>query len=891
MPLIFNKATGKPENVSDADAQAGLQSGAYEYPLLDDSGTTVSAPASEVQGLLGRGYTVPDSKALQGIVDYEKFNRPEQQVAAFAEGAASGLTFGLSSLVQQGLGADAENMRKRREYNPGLNIAGQVGSLLTGVGAAGLATKAGAAAAAQIGGTSLASKLGASAAAAAVENAALQAGDEVSKLLTYDPNQNLSSAVANIGLAAALGGVAGGGLGAVDEVWRAYKPKQVKDTLDAILTPPDNQIADAAGIDLAPEIYAAVGSNPKLKDAAEHLLNNSGKSAQEFQASLAAAKTSIDDAVLSTLGKTVDDVDNLKDASKAAIGREYAESLVKTIDEQAAPIAQKYEEFTSKFRSTALDEADKLNIIDNVGQLIAKEGLAKGPNEAALKLAQKVIDQMPAQETVADLVNYVKNIPYNPETYGVARQLKQIIGGAEDAALSKAAAATGDNVFQEFQQLQKAYGPYKQTLTELGDKIGVKLKAGEGANKLIQKINQKAKTSPELFAKKLELADDVGLQELLQTSFPSLLEQASGNQLNQLISKSISKEGAFDASKFYTQLGKLNPEARATLAAPEALEKLSSIEKLLVNLPQRTNTSRTGGVVNEQLKAAMRTVGGLAGLATGGLDGLALYGLSKAITEAPEATRLAMLKAAGNSNAFSAVGLKATAKMFNAVIEGTKRTTKAINAIFKGSATLAVKDYVNTRDLKLLDEKVSEYSKLPEKFISMGNDLQHYTPEYANALSTSSLSAVNYLMSLKPKDVQYAPLDEPSKPNKVEQARYERALAIGQNPLVTLAMLKNGTLTQESMLDLQAMHPNFRQDVTFKLQEQLLNKKATDIPYVQKRMLSLFMGAPLDSSLMPAFAPVQSNAQPAIPSAGKPIKLSDNIAKGAQTAEQARLSK
>lgn len=51
----------------------------------------------------------------------------------------------------------------------------------------------------------------------AAESALYQAGDETSKMMTHDPNQSISSAISNIGLATVIGG----GLGAVSPLWKA----------------------------------------------------------------------------------------------------------------------------------------------------------------------------------------------------------------------------------------------------------------------------------------------------------------------------------------------------------------------------------------------------------------------------------------------------------------------------------------------------------------------------------------------------------------------------------------------------------------------------------------------------------------------------------------------
>ena len=53
------------------------------------------------------------------------------------------------------------------------------------------------------------------------EMALMQSGDEISKMITQDPDQSLQTAVANIGLAGLMGAAGGAALGAVSPLWKA----------------------------------------------------------------------------------------------------------------------------------------------------------------------------------------------------------------------------------------------------------------------------------------------------------------------------------------------------------------------------------------------------------------------------------------------------------------------------------------------------------------------------------------------------------------------------------------------------------------------------------------------------------------------------------------------
>ena len=153
---------------------------------------------------------IPDS---QFVSDDEaksnKYNTPDQQLKAGLEGAAQGILGPLAPLAETKLfGIDPADIKGRAEENPfthGLAEAGAIaGSMLTGVGEAGLIAKA-------VPEVAALGKLGSMAFKGAIESMALQGGDEASKYLIgdQDPQTPVASALAHIGAAGLFG--AGGG--------------------------------------------------------------------------------------------------------------------------------------------------------------------------------------------------------------------------------------------------------------------------------------------------------------------------------------------------------------------------------------------------------------------------------------------------------------------------------------------------------------------------------------------------------------------------------------------------------------------------------------------------------------------------------------------------------
>lgn len=221
-----------------------------KVPKLPVSGTPVSAqmaastpdfiPDSESHVLQDASTPsnpdfIPDA---QFVSDEDKENALQAKhggllntLKAGAEGAAQGLVGPLAPAIETSFGVNPEDIRGRAEANPithyGSEAAGLIGpALLTGgASTLGKFTQAGALEA--LGKVfpqateTLAAKVGVGAAKAAVDNALIQGSDEASKMILKDPSQSAETAIANVGMAAAIGGGLGGSLGAAGGLWKA----------------------------------------------------------------------------------------------------------------------------------------------------------------------------------------------------------------------------------------------------------------------------------------------------------------------------------------------------------------------------------------------------------------------------------------------------------------------------------------------------------------------------------------------------------------------------------------------------------------------------------------------------------------------------------------------
>lgn len=230
--------------------------------VLNPSGDLVSLPADQVNEALSAGYKVARPPDIQAYRDKQEHGEGfGNELASFAEGAASGLTFGVSRHMENSLGIttpEAQGMRK--EYNPNASMAGEVtgiaapmlaslgaaapvegaaeavnaaslakgalrASPVNAVSAAGHAVTSAAMPLAKKGASllvnpetspllhSVLAKSGANAIGSSVEAAAYGLGQSVDESALGDPDAMGEKLMHNIGFSALLGGTIGGILG------------------------------------------------------------------------------------------------------------------------------------------------------------------------------------------------------------------------------------------------------------------------------------------------------------------------------------------------------------------------------------------------------------------------------------------------------------------------------------------------------------------------------------------------------------------------------------------------------------------------------------------------------------------------------------------------------
>lgn len=819
MPILINAESGLAENLDPQLAAQAAQQGSHEIPLIDPEGNHVTANIADAQELMAEGYKQPNQAQLGQLTDYAKYGTAGQQLATGLESAASTITFGGSRLIERGLGISAEEQRKREEINPKSALAGELAglgaSMATGFGIAPVMEAAGAATAAKLGlaaAETAGARIGSAAVKGAVENAIFQAGSEAGKLMiSQDPAEGVGAAIADVGMATLLGAGVGATLGSVSELWK---------------------------------MTAGAGVNKALGHIEDMTLGEAGKLQKNVQ-----FEQGVDE-LPSMFGKSIEDVQNISNKSVYEAGNEIKQSLLNKINEIRAPLSKEFENISAKFEKQALSKADKADIADALGDRLLIEGYSKMPNSAGAKLFQDTINHMPLQESVEDLRKYVSKLGEehvaNSATYMASKNIRQTINEAINNVIEKRVRVNAPELLESFTKAKADYSKMANLVDDLADRLSVR--SGRSVGQTIKNISE---LDGEAVFKKASIKGDVELQNLLSKNFPEVASNVSKHELDKVLSNSLNAgKDAIDYKKLTNNINKLSPELREQIIPKEALAKLEEIKNLADQIPTRAKGYDQAEKMldkmspsNIALIAKMSDESFLKTFAQSVIGHKLGYGT-------PEAIKLAILKRMESGQPLNAGGFKNLLDYTNALVKGENKLAKGVKNIFNPSQKVAINVTVDNMKLKQVLENLQ---KNPEHMMNVGGDLGHYAPDQAAALAQTSANVVQYLQQLKPNTAPLGPLNKPRIPSKAEEAAYERALTIANNPSVILNSIKDGTLTAGDVNHLKHMYPSFYNMVQNKLNSELLNAvhNGTTIPYKTKLAMSIFSGQPMDYSMRP----------------------------------------
>lgn len=380
------------------------QADAPPVNVFTPEGDLQSIDRGHLQTALGQGYREASPDEVDSHFQQEKYGTGVEQAKTALEGAGEAATFGLSSGIEKAFGVKDEDIRGRRAANPGVHALGQVGglaatSLIPGLGEANAAKvmeATGLAAAKSLGlgaeGASLLSRVGAKSVSEATQMALFQGGDELSKLITNDPEQSVGSAAADVGLAGLIGGGVGAGLGVVSPLWKATVGDTVGKTMADFKGRMDFHLKNPDPVTAVHEELGAYYN--AMRSAADEVYGATGLKSQEIAKLMPEMSPEIQAHSNDLFGKARGLIDKMK-----ADPESYSTAMVKRLDRIVTkaegtlnPSLSPSEQLmgVKMPETTAAAHFDELNSLKQEVQEMSKFGKRVTPGSAEAQVINEV---------------------------------------------------------------------------------------------------------------------------------------------------------------------------------------------------------------------------------------------------------------------------------------------------------------------------------------------------------------------------------------------------------------------------------------------------------------------------------------------------------------------
>lgn len=919
-------------------------------------------PATEAQSV--EPMAADNASIPEGAIPVDQFETHEskyggvgQQAIAGLEGLAKGVAGPAATYAERMLGVKARDIRGRAEENPwthgGAEALGLGAGLVSGTGIGGIAgkigetaeiasglgkvseaanlanmakvaAKAGAPEAAQLAaqaaeaaqGVTYGAKVGSAAVKQAAEMAALGAGDVVSQRLVQDPQAGTESAIANVGLAAALGGVGGAfGAGVVSPLWKSTVGPKIEAGLSGLISRLGGKEGQAAvstaaeleaatGVAIPQELKSVINDAPGAKSTHSYLNQNdvsiAGRSYQkkvsEFESNLAAK-------ALESFGKSADDIDKIADLDKYAAGRAQGETLHDEIKKIAKPTIDGYNIFNKEAENSLINQERKQVIADQIAEASIKKGWHKAEDEGSQKLAQNIVSKLSKQETVLDLKKFITNLrdahPFGKETYMAAKDIGRILQNNLEETVAENILRAGGSSESALQKVA-AYGKLRQDYSKLMthiDNLNEHLHVGKyyGPESFLQALKEHSAQHGERVLNQLSGKNSAAILDLLKST-PETLSLVRQHHLDNLLSEAVQKAPVgkrINTNYLVDTLfnpKKISPQVRNLIASPQAQGVIENIGKALDGLKDPNhNFSNSARVIAKQEGMGIMSPLSLIMMLMGhGAEGVLSFLGSLGMNEAKPALKLGLLKLLASDAPVKAEGFKTMVSLIDNAYESEKMLSKAAKGVFNaGTAVLTDGQMPTAKDIAKLDKLVVQHQQDPNKLIAnQTGDLGHYAQDHDMAAAKASQNALNYLQSIKPQPVKSGPMDRELPVDPAVESRYNRALTIAQNPLVVLQHIKDGTLQVTDIQDFKSLYPSYANVVAEAVTNEMINnhankeEKSDSVPYKTRVGLSLFLGQPLDSSMSPmsiiSAQPKPKQAPPASQQQSKTTKHSMN---------------
>lgn len=795
----------RPKNYAEGGEVGSEPAGMDEFINSPDSGT-VSDEVPAPEGL---------DKFLEPELKEDKYGSVSQLAKTALEGGAQGVIGPLAPAIEKSLGVNEEDIRGRAEANPLTHAGSEIAGLIAPLAASG--------------GANLLGKAGLEGAAEVLPKIA-----KFSQLGALDAIQAKLGLVAGESLASKIG--TGAAKAAIDNMLIAGSDETSK----MILNDP-NQSAQTAMTDigLSGVLGAALGGGATGVGALwkDTVGDKAGKLVSDFR------------------GRMQEHMDN------------------------PDPVNAMTKELTDYHK-------DVSGIADEVygPQGLKAQGIAKSMPE----MHEGINTQ--AQETYDKLDTAVKKMAKNPEAYPA--RLTQKLQGDLDAFANKVStdgAGPNDifNATQDLKQSMQGYAKYDKFVKPVDEAYDFVRDAKSMARDLRMSLED-----TDVWGKAAERQQKIN--EAFSEYLPSLKD------FEKKFTSEVAGEKAIDPGKISTylsQVGKPNATIKQTMLKNflDASEKYKrvidkvhqslEIESPVKNTPMNVTMSSLGkktlgskladAFINKGLtETGSSGLGGVTGATLAHLTGLngavgaiigqqALGPFFKSVL--PAITKSLMTREAASQ------GFKAAADYGASVVKGENLLSKATANLFKADTDVIPESMKPTeKDRIKLNKQLDQIRQNPDLLLNKDNHLSGYMPEHALAMDETTGNAVNYLNSIRPMTDRQAPLDSKPVASNTEKEHYTAALDLAVQPTMILDKIKKGTLTTRDLSIVSALYPRLLDNMRQKLTDAMVSHLSDGgmVPYRTRMGMSMLMGQPLDSTMMPShiqaaqiFGPQQSPQQ------------------------------
>lgn len=836
-------------------------------PTTDEGSINAQAqaapPAAQVTGAVP-----PPSPGLANFVKEAIYGGPEQQTIAGAEGFARGATLGTSDYVEKQTGISTpEAMKAREEENPWTsNLANVAGSAAL-VGITG-------GAAAPIEGELIAGGLGPIAAKAAgfgVEGGIFGLSNAVSDSVLGNTDLTAGKVLANVGLGAVLGAGLGAGAGKLEQL--GIIGNKVADLVDennasakisskladepastfdfSAQKPNADEITDAAQRLGAPVAEGMTSANPWIQKAEDSLINSaptySGiKRANLYNEGYQKVTSAIDD-VLGKEGRY----------SKAELGNIFKDSINSQIATENEPISQLYNEIKQTTDAIPVSERSAPAIARNIGEM---RELKMAPNSPEAKMLSGIVDDIQNLKTVDDVKWYNSTlrgrlgVAATPNEKRLIAIVQDKMKNWEESSIERFAENNMKtpqakerilNLISQRKAANAQYRPFIEKVSTLAEQLGKgKVHGPQDAINFIQDL------TPEQVTQRLFSKNNSEFLSFFDKNFP---EQAALMREYQkgVLREQASKTGELSPKVLFNKVNSMEPEVQKSIFHPDELQKLKDSETYLRSFPKNFNPSGT-----ERAGAFKSFFEHPAGAAIANVRDYGIQKFIETMGATPESVR-------PNQNPFEVGQLmgdklnkfKALQKLNDETDEKIQSKASSIFSNMGRAAAIAGTARISESDFDKKKNQIQSFSQRPDVLMQYASknvsNLNQSAPNVSQAIQNQIMVGVGFLNSKIPKPPINLPLSQDWKPSKAQMYQFIKYYEAVNDPISALSHIKAGTLSNEAMEALNAVHPALLNQMRGSIQQNMNPMKAKNLPFSVKQAVSKFLDQPLDGNMTP----------------------------------------